>query len=75
MHAGIPPAPGTRHPPPGADPPGAEHAGRYGQRVGGMHPTGMQSCLYSFRELLAKMPARDAERDFTETSTSISFCF
>ena len=24
-------------------PPGAEHAGRYGQRAGGMHPTGMQS--------------------------------
>ena len=25
-------------------PPQAEHIGRYGQRVGGMHPTGMQSC-------------------------------
>ena len=24
-------------------PPGAEHTGRYGQHVGGMHPTGMQS--------------------------------
>ena len=35
--------PGTRHPPPGA-----EHAGRYGQRAGGMHPTGMQSCLKTF---------------------------
>ena len=23
---------------------GAEHAGRYGQRAGGTHPTGMQSC-------------------------------
>ena len=37
----------TRHPP-GADtpsPPGAEQAGRYGQRTGGTHPTGMQSCL------------------------------
>ena len=32
--------PGTRHPPPGA-----EHTGRYGQRAGGMHPTGMQSCF------------------------------
>ena len=37
-------------PPPGADtprirhPPIAEHAGRYGQRAGGTHPTGMQSC-------------------------------
>ena len=40
--------PWTRHPPPsGADtsPPGAVHARRYGQRVGGMHPTGMQSCF------------------------------
>ena len=26
-------------------PPGAEHAGRYGQRAGGTHPTGMQSCF------------------------------
>ena len=24
---------------------GAVHAGRYGQQAGGMHPTGMQSCL------------------------------
>ena len=31
--------------PPGADPPGIEHAGRHGQRAGGMHPTGMQSCV------------------------------
>ena len=28
-------------------PPGAEHAGRYGQRAGGTHPTGMQSCSIS----------------------------
>ena len=33
--------PGSRHPL-GADPP-AEHAGRYGQRAGSTHPTGMQS--------------------------------
>ena len=32
--------PGTRYTPP----PGAEYAGRYGQRAGGTHPTGMQSC-------------------------------
>ena len=25
-------------------PPGAVHAGRYGQRAGGTHPTGMQTC-------------------------------
>ena len=24
---------------------GAVHAGRYGQQVGGMHPTGMHTCL------------------------------
>ena len=37
-------------PPDQADPPGTEHAGRYGQREGGTHPTGMQSCstLISF---------------------------
>ena len=28
----------------GYHPPGTEHAGRYGQRAGGTHPTGMQSC-------------------------------
>ena len=37
--------PGSRHPP-RADTPGTEHAGRYGQRAGGTHPTGMQSCYY-----------------------------
>ena len=41
--------PGTRHPPgPGTPqqqtPPSTGHAGRYGQRAGGTHPTGMQSC-------------------------------
>ena len=57
VHAGIPP-PGTRHPPTPWDqtpqdqtppwdqtPPRAEYAGRYGQPVGGMHPTGMHSCF------------------------------
>ena len=34
-----PDPPGTRHSP------GAEHTERYGQRAGGMHPIGMQSCL------------------------------
>ena len=28
-----------------ADPPGAVHAGRYGQHAGGRYPTGMHSCL------------------------------
>ena len=31
-------SPRSRHPP-------AKHAGRYGQRAGGTHPTGMQSCF------------------------------
>ena len=53
------PSPRTRHPPrarhpsgPGTapprtrhHPPRAEHAGRYGQRAGGTHPTVMHSCL------------------------------
>ena len=49
-----PGTPWTRHPKdqalprPGTHldqaPPDAEHAGRYGQQVDGMHPTGMQSC-------------------------------
>ena len=38
----TPPGPGT--PPDQVHPPSAEHAGRYGQRAGGTHPTGMQSC-------------------------------
>ena len=33
------------HPPGPGTPPGAEHAGRHGQRAGGTHPTGMQSFL------------------------------
>ena len=37
----VPPRPGTT-------PPGAEHAGRYGQRADGTHPTGMQSCCNIF---------------------------
>ena len=47
-----PPGPGTpqeqtprdQAPSPESGTPRAEHAGRYGQRVGGTHPTGMQSC-------------------------------
>ena len=33
------PHPRSRHPPPGA-----VHAGRYGQQEGGTHPTGMHTC-------------------------------
>ena len=39
----APPPRRTRHPP-GLGTPWAEHAGRYGQRAGDTHPTGMQSC-------------------------------
>ena len=50
-HGADPPGPGTpwsRHPSPGPGaPPCTVHAGRYGQQAGGMHPTGMQSCLKS----------------------------
>ena len=46
---GTSPPPGSRHPPPGTPrnrhtPPTTKHAGSYGQRAGGTHPTGMQSC-------------------------------
>ena len=45
-----PPRPGT---PPGlGTPPGTEHAGRYGQRAGGTHPTGMQSCYHCVNSLI-----------------------
>ena len=45
--ADTPPSPRSRHPPPPrADtPPHGEHAGRYGQRAGSTHPTGMQYCI------------------------------
>ena len=40
-----PPGPDTPHPNPlNQAPPKAVHPGRYVQWVGGMHPTGMQSC-------------------------------
>ena len=50
VHAGIPTPwqgdPPARQTPPGEeDPPCAVHAGRYGERAGGMHPTGMQFLL------------------------------
>ena len=52
LRPGTPPGPGThtptpwtRHPSGPGTPPAAEHAGRYGQHAGGMHPTGMQSCF------------------------------
>ena len=38
------PTPREQTPPRLGTPPGAEHAGRYGQCGGSTHPTGMQSC-------------------------------
>ena len=55
----VPPTPGT---PPWdqVHPPGTEHAGRYSQRVGSTHPTGMQSffvCLVLDKQcLLSNLP-------------------
>ena len=40
--------PWSRHPPPGA-----EHAGRYGQRTGGTHTTGVQSCIKCYLPIAA----------------------
>ena len=37
--------PGADTPPKQTHPASAVHAGTYGQQAGGMHPTGMQSCL------------------------------
>ena len=50
--------PGSRQPPPEQTHPG-EHAVRYGQRAGGTHPTGMQSCFLI--QLCCKIPS-----DFTD---------
>ena len=45
--------PGRRHPPWEQTPaPGTEHVGRYGQRAGGTHPTGMQSCWFFLDETI-----------------------
>ena len=51
---GTPPLPGDQVPSPGTRyplPPGTEHAGRYGLRAGGAHPTGMQSCFCFYSEV------------------------
>ena len=68
--------PRSRHPP-GADPleantspsrplpPGAVHAGRYGQQAGGTHPTGMHSCVRFFilANSLLTLPGSDSKPD------------
>ena len=59
--------------PPGADtPPGTEHAGRYGQRAGGTHPTGMQSCFlffhnkYLFRTSIDKFKSTFSQKNHSD---------
>ena len=67
-----PPGPGTHplgagtHPPGAGTPPGTEHARRYGQRAGGMHPTGMQSCSFHFFILQTSLPKNKTTALFDE---------
>ena len=54
VHAGIPPGatpPPEQAPPRSRHPPCTVHAWRYGQQLGGMHPSGMQSCLLKLSRL------------------------
>ena len=59
--------PGSEADPPGPEagtpprdqrqiPPGAVHAGRYGQQAGGTHPTGMHSCCDYFYTTKNRLP-------------------
>ena len=48
----VPPGPCTFPPEPCT--PSTEHAGRYGQRRGGTHPTGMQSCLHIITQVITQ---------------------
>ena len=50
--AGTPTREGTS---PGRYPPGAVHAGIYGQQAGGTHPTGMHSCIQRNLTFLSKV--------------------
>ena len=64
-----PPPPGSRHHPEQTpqsrhpNPPTTEHAGRYGQCVGGTHPTGIQSCYLCH---LQKKHNKEASRLYAE---------
>ena len=44
VHGQVHLSPAPPLPPGQVHPPGAVHAGRYGQQAGGTHPTGMLSC-------------------------------
>ena len=54
--------PWSRHPPEQTPPPG-EHAVRYGQRTGGTHPTGMQSCLMANQLICWSVTSRATWRE------------
>ena len=55
-------------------PPGTEHAGRYGQRAGGTHPTGMQSCLITDREELMGESIFIFSRLYTKLTGNFILC-
>ena len=44
---------GADNPPRADPPPGAVHAGRYGQQEGGTHPTGMHILVYYGDDILS----------------------
>ena len=61
------PTPGQVHPP------GAVHAGKYGQQAGGTHPTGMHSCspdMVTFHELV-----QWSQPDLSKNKTKIKHHF
>ena len=64
--------PQTRYTPPGpGTPPGVVHAGRYGQQVGGTHPTGMHSCESCFYRILPMTIACLLQQNFF---LKVDFC-
>ena len=54
--ADMPPGPEADTPPQEQTPPGAVHAGRYGQQVSGTHPTGMHTCCYVSIQIQGILP-------------------
>ena len=52
---------------PRADTPRSRHAGRYGQQAGGMHPTGMHTCSFTFLEI-------DATHKIRTLESRVHFC-
>ena len=83
-----PPGPGTPpmtrytpwdqvHPPGPGTPPGTEHCGRYGQRAGGTHPTGMQLvylCINYFFERRSKIFRNAFQCKYSLQRCTVFFC-